>query len=847
LDFKYGESVTKRQHDNNMIESIIGVYLEKMKILFNFDENQQIPVYVFEKKAINRIHKNESVIVKDGIHLLIGVQCGRQVHKKLRELVLEDIGDFLNDLPLTNTLYDIVDDSVASGNSNWQLYGSKKPGNERYNLTYHYTCTLNEDNGFNLEKKNDIVKYKKNVADFKKLSAHYKGNLQPELKPSMIELLRNNSSDAYIINKSKRNVRIITREEACSIDNITSLEQLERTCETLLEVDIGNAANYKFKEAHNYLMIIDHSFSDSYKQWIEVGWALKGTDDRLFVSWMLFSAKSPKYSASFTPANIKQTVIEHYDRWNNFRTDDTCLTSKSIIFWAKSCYQNKTGIENKWEILHKSSIDYFIDESIKSLGSDYDMGSLIHCMYKEKYVLADHDKKIWFQYSKHRWNQNNACEPILKKLISSTIYDMLSDKMISVINSLNNMNLDQDSKEHKQLEERIHIISKIMLSCKNETKKTAMMISAKQLFIEPDFIQNADQNDKLLSFDNGVFDFEENVFRAGHPDDYITVGVNYDYIPIEKIHTHYKKEELEVREFLAQIYPRTELNSYMWELLASLLIGGNINQKFYIFIGKGSNGKSLVMELLGKVMGDYCGTLVSQYITSDRSKIGTASPELYSLKTKRVAIVNEPKKGEKLNDGVMKELTGGDIMTARGLFKDPITFRPKFKPIVCTNALYDINATDEGTWRRIDKVDHDSYFTDKNPDPTKNEFLKDKDKKNKFDSWKAVLMTLLVQIACKTKAKITPCEIVSASSNKYRNQQDSISKFINLRIVKEEGRNLKKCEVNEEFKIYLAENHTGNKIKISELYDVMENLFGRYKNGWKNVYLTENEDYNEDN
>jgi len=840
LDFKYDETITKRQHNASTIESIIGVYLEKMKTMFHFNENRQIPVYVFEKKTINRLIKDDKVIVKDGIHLLIGVQCERKAHTKLRELVIEDLGDFLNDLPLTNSITDIVDDSIATGNTNWQLYGSKKPGNERYNLTYHYNCTLNDNDEFELLKKDDLVKYKKNVCDFKKLSAHYKGNVQLELKPHIIELFNT-------IKPAK--VRSITREETFNIANVTSVEHLERICEELMDVDMSISANYIFKETHDYLMIIDSTYSDNYKQWIEVGWALKNTDDRLFISWMLFSAKSQKYQNDFSDVNIKNTIIGHYEMWKDFKKDDTCLTSKSIGYWAKSCYAGKKGVENKWETLQKTSIEYYIDQAIKSKGCDYDMGLIIHCKFKEHFILADHKNNVWFVYNKNRWNVIQG-EPEILTIISSTIYDMLQDKMIAVVNFLHNQNLDQESKEHKQYEEKITTILKIASNCRNESKKKGMLASVKQLFYDKEFIQKSDQYNHLLSFDNGVFDFNEKKFRTGRPEDYITIGVGYDYIPIEQIKTKYQKEEREIKEFFTQIYPQQELSNFIWELLASLLIGGNLNQKFYIFIGKGSNGKSIVMDLLAEVMGEYCGVLPAQLITNERHKLGGTQTEMMALKNKRIAIASEPRKGDKLNDGVMKELTGGtDKIVARGLYSNPVEFIPQFKPIVCTNNLYDIADKSDGVWRRIDKVDHISYFTDEKPDPSKNKFAKDKGINKKFASWKAVLMSLLVEIACVKQGIVTPCDIVSESSKSYRNEQDITAEFINARIVQEDGVKIsRKGELYQEFKLYITDMRGGKPPSANELYTAMDSKFGLYSQnkGWKNCRISFDDDNDDD-
>jgi phage/plasmid-associated DNA primase len=126
---------------------------------------------------------------------------------------------------------------------------------------------------------------------------------------------------------------------------------------------------------------------------------------------------------------------------------------------------------------------------------------------------------------------------------------------------------------------------------------------------------------------------------------------------------------------------------------------------------------------MSKALGEYKGTVPITLITQKRNSIGSTSSEIVQLMGTRYAVMQEPSKGDTINEGIMKEITGGDPIQGRALFKDAVTFIPQFKLVVCTNVLFDIKSNDDGTWRRIRVCDFMSKFTD-NP-YTNDKFPKD--------------------------------------------------------------------------------------------------------------------------
>ena len=111
---------------------------------------------------------------------------------------------------------------------------------------------------------------------------------------------------------------------------------------------------------------------------------------------------------------------------------------------------------------------------------------------------------------------------------------------------------------------------------------------------------------------------------------------------------------------MRELFPEEEVCKYMWEHLASTLIGTSPNQTFNMYHGGGQNGKSVLTVFMKMILGDYADIAAPlSLITAERAGIGGVSPEVVKLKGIRYAVVNEPKKNDTINEGVMKQITSG--------------------------------------------------------------------------------------------------------------------------------------------------------------------------------------------
>jgi putative DNA primase/helicase len=210
--------------------------------------------------------------------------------------------------------------------------------------------------------------------------------------------------------------------------------------------------------------------------------------------------------------------------------------------------------------------------------------------------------------------------------------------------------------------------------------------------------------------------------------------------------------------------------------------------------------------------------------------------------------MQEPSKDSKINEGVMKELTGGDPVQGRALYCESEIFEPQFKLVVCTNSLFEINSQDDGTWRRIRICDFLSKFIDENEahtDDTPYVFVKDKTLKERLPILAPIFMSILVKRAFETNGLVEDCDIVKDASNKYRQGQDHITGFVNDKIVKTNNieDTVKKTDLLLQFKQWFeAEQGNRKQPKGSELYDYMDNKFGKCKKSgfWQGIKILYN-------
>ena len=709
--------------------------------------------FVMEKKNASKGKNGE---IKDGVHIVYPNLCPAY---KIQFLARHDminnkkVKELFKKMNVSNDARSIIDLSVIRAN-NWFLYGSTKPGSEPYIITNIYnvgsgTC---EDISLKSELKNDP---KHQLKLMKKLSISNKKNITP-IKFGIEDSVKEKyeampSSDKDNTDKSGANCK-----------------KISQTAVVAKNQKVDNGRNNKNKIDDKDFEFVERLTKEclspkratGYEDWSRVCWCLSNIDYRLEEAFVEFSKKA---------TNNKFDEDGCREEWLKAQTriKERMLGVGTLHKWSKE------DNPQKYKEISRDSLTRFMYLSMNK--SHTDITRYIFEKYKHEFKCASISHNQWYQYKKHKWNPNDRGNA-LKLKISSEVSNDYSEYASYCSNKSNEYKDDEPEKDNWQ--NRAKTSADLVLRLRNTSFINAVFAQCQEFFYDEKFEEELDANDNLLHFLNGVYDLDKNEFREGYPEDNISLTTHINYIEQLDGEDYTKMEQVE--DFLNKILPIERVRNYVLNLLSSFLHGSNRDQKFHIWTGGGGNGKSMIIDLYKKTLGGYCGSMPSTVLTNARSGAESANPVLAATRGRRFISLDEAEVGAQIQVGFMRQLTGGDEITARQLHCAPITFRPKFKLVLTCNELPGIPSNEDATWRRIRVVEFISRFCD-NPDPKKPyEFMIDRELQAKMADWNEVFMYMLIQYYQNSYRKngiIEPNEVLRNTAS-YRSDSDIYKQFV---------------------------------------------------------------------
>ena len=791
FDFKYPikrndseEILFPRYHTFSQIQQIVRLINQEIKEFLDV-ENKDLTCFVFERDSPYCTEKH----MKDGFHLMYPTIVSKpEIQYAIRESIInKKIIPIVESLGYVNAISDVVDRLVIDKNG-WYVYGSSKPGLEPYLLTH-----VLDQNGEEMDKEKDVV------------YPDYCLDEQEDIDLQRLFSIRIGLDDHEKYCKEEKS-SIVQKSTEKRVSLIKKKANASHGVQNLQKYDIPTV--------RKYLDCLSLDRWSTYPYWRDIIYVLHNIDPSCQELVDIAKEYSKKIGEKYEEGCVERL-------WNGAKNDGT-LTYGSLIYWSKN-----DNMEKYLEI-HMEQLKSYIENSIS--GTNVDIANTLFQLFKDQFKCVSSRNSVWYEFKEHRWVEVDGNVSIRIK-ISTDLFDVYQLRFESLSEELA---LTESEENHEKIMKKIKAITDIMTKLKNSSFKDNIMKECKDLFHDSEFYKKLDENIYLVGFKNGVLDLRTLEFRDGRPDDYITKSTVINYLYEDEMDDTIVEQ---IRDFLSDIYGSDEMVEYMICMFASCLFGMNKEEKFRINTGSGGNGKSKITDLLFLAFGDYIKKLPITLITRKRADSTIAQPALLELKGCRLGFFEETEEKESFNVGIVKEMSGNDNITARGLYdKNIIKFKNQAKLFVNCNDLPKVPPYDEGMWRRLEVIEYKRKFID-NPDPN-NPLEKKKDIHllEKIKYWPETFMAMLVHRGFRnynSKGLRVPFEIVQFT-NRYKDDCDNFREFLDELVIYT-GKAEHICSIDqmyEEFRYWFTTSMSGRTIPIRKDFgNYLKKRLGKQKIG----------------
>lgn len=427
---------------------------------------------------------------------------------------------------------------------------------------------------------------------------------------------------------------------------------------------------------------------------------------------------------------------------------------------------------------------------------------------KVRYCYTD---KRWLWYDGRKW-----CTDMTGAV------KRLADKVVACMSAELKVYEQTDADEGTDMAKAFE---KHMKSSRSNKSKNAMLNEV--MHHVPILPSQLDRYKAALNTPGGVIDLKSGALAPHDPKNYFTKITAVEY-----------SENADCPRwtaFLDDIFGGDkDLIRYVQKAVGYSLTGATSEQCAFFLYGTGRNGKSTFLDIIRDIFGDYAANIQPETIMVRNSQGSAINSDIARLKGARLVTSVEPNEGVRINEGLLKQLTGDDTVTARKLYGDEFEFKPEFKLWMATNHKPVIRGTDTGIWRRI----HMIPFTVQIPEEKIDRRLKYKLSAELTGIFRwAVEGCLLWQ-----KEGLKMPRAVLEEVREYRREMDVISAFVEDKCTVGKGLSVQSSAL---YAAYLRWADSGNEYKMSntkfglEIAKRFEKVKGRKYNYYSGLTLDE--------
>lgn len=303
-----------------------------------------------------------------------------------------------------------------------------------------------------------------------------------------------------------------------------------------------------------------------------------------------------------------------------------------------------------------------------------------------------------------------------------------------------------------------------------------------------------DSNPYLINCLNGTYNLKDFTFNNSKWDDFLTMQTNFSHTVRRDVKC--KRWEKFIEEVTLKDADKAD---FLQRALGYSMLGTSNEECMFILHGKTTrNGKSTLLNTIEYLLGDYAKVApVGMICRGDRQKDAeAASPTLAGLKGKRFVTMSESNEYGKLDEEKIKQLTGGEEISARALYQSAITYKPQFTLWLSCNDLPSVTDKSLFASERIKVVEFDRHFSAKEQDTHLKDELCSQENMSGIFMW-------LVRGYIKYKERgLEMSEGLHEVVSKYERDNDIVLQFLEARCDKATDKNIRSKDLYNAFKIW---------------------------------------------
>jgi len=334
----------------------------------------------------------------------------------------------------------------------------------------------------------------------------------------------------------------------------------------------------------------------------------------------------------------------------------------------------------------------------------------------------------------------------------------------------------------------------------------------------PVMVKEFDKDDWLVNCKNGIIDLKTGELLPHDPEKNMTKMLNATYDASAKCPVFEK--------FINDIFKNNKnIIQFMQRFLGYCLTGDTREQQFVIAHGKqGRNGKGTLLNLISYILNDYANSIPSEILCVQKNE--KPSNEIARLAGARFVLASESGKSKKLDEQLVKKMTGQDLLTARFLYKETFEFMPNFKIVMMVNDKPVASSDDVALWSRIQLVPFEMRYTGANQDKTLKDRLRAENEVNGILQW------LIEGCLEWQRIGLNPPDEVLQATNEYRDENDKLKDWMDECCVVHENATATIKDLYHNFQSWSLEN--GEKfimIQKNFVSSLIQKGFMKYKGG----------------